>query len=170
MKKQKSTIAIVVICIILLLIAAYLLYSRPMTIQERYPMLTLDKCTELRGYYKIAGQTELTEFTIDKNSEAFETLCSLLYEQDYRRSLRDLLPSGTRYHATQPDDFEWEVFFHFEDVEFPDGSISSGPILRVQIWYGELDIHFDGEFLSCRTKEQETWAKEVLNIIKSVPA
>ena len=170
MKKRKSTIAIVVICIILLLIAAYLLYSRPMTIQERYPMLTLDKCTELRGYYKIAGQTELTEFTIDKNSEAFETLCSLLYEQDYRRSLRDLLPSGTRYHATQPDDFEWEVFFNFEDVEFPDGSISSGPILRVQIWYGELDIHFDGEILSCRTKEQETWAKEVLNIIKSVPA
>ena len=74
MKKRKSTIAIVVICIILLLIAAYLLYSRPMTIQERYPMLTLDKCTELRGYYKIAGQTELTDFTIDKNSEAFETL------------------------------------------------------------------------------------------------
>ncbi|MBR6562200.1 MAG: hypothetical protein IKK78_04235 [Oscillospiraceae bacterium] len=170
MKKRKSTIAIVVICIILLLIAAYLLYSRPMTIQERYPMLTLDKCTELRGYYKIAGQTELTEFTIDKNSEAFEMLCSLLYEQDYHRSLRDLLPSGTRYHATEPDDFEWEVFSHFEDVEFPDGSISSGPILRVQIWYGELDIHFDGEILSCRTKEQETWAKEVLNIIKSVPA
>lgn len=171
MKKRKSTIAIVVICIILLLIAAYLLYSRPMTIQERYPMLTLDKCSGITGSYFDGTGVAFEEFTIDKNSEEFEMLCSLLYEQDYRRSLRDLLPSGTRYHATtQPDEFQWDVFFHFEDVEFPDGSISSGPILRVQIWYGELDIHFDGEFLSCRTKEQETWAKEVLNIIKSVPA
>ena len=170
MKRLRTRKNVVILAVVLILAVAYLLYSRPMTIQERYPMLTLDKCTELRGYYKIAGQTELTEFTIDRNSEAFETLCSLLYVQDYSRSLRDLLPSGTRYHATEPDDFEWEVFFNFEDVELPDGSISSGGILRVQIWYGELDIHFDGEILSCRTKEQETWAKEVLKIIKSVPA
>lgn len=168
MKKLKTKKAVIMIFVILLLIAVYLFYSRPMTVQQRYPMLNLDKCTELRGYYKIDGQTELAEFTIDKNSEAFEILYDLLYEQSYHRSLRDLLPRETRIHPTEPGDFEWEVCFYFEDVVFSDGNIGSGGILRIQCWYGELDIHFDGEILSCYTNEQEAWAKEVLNTIQSV--
>lgn len=114
MKKLKTKKAVVVIFVILILIAAYLFYSRPMTIQQRYPMLSLDKCTELRGYYKIDGQTELTEFTIDKNSEEFEMLWGLLYDKDYHRSLKDLFPRGTRIHPTEPGDFEWEVYFHLK--------------------------------------------------------
>ena len=165
MKKLKMKKAVVVIFVILILIAAYLFYSRPMTIQQRYPMLSLDKCTELRGYYKIDGQTELTEFTIDKNSEEFEMLWGLLYDKDYYRSLKDLFPRGTRIHPTEPGGFEWEVYFHFEDVEFPDGNIGSGGILRIQCWYGELDIYFDDDMLSCHTNEQEAWAKEILSII-----
>ncbi|MBQ8564107.1 MAG: hypothetical protein IJ443_09515 [Firmicutes bacterium] len=166
MKKLKTKKAVILIAVTLLFIAAYLFYSRPMTIQQRYPMLNLDKCTELRGYYRLDGQVELTEFTIDKNCKEFEMLCDLLYEQDYRRSLRDLLPRGTRIHPTEPGDFEWEVFFYFENVALPDGNIGSGGILRIQCWYGELDIHFDGEILTCYTDEQETWAKDVLNIIQ----
>lgn len=168
MKKLKNKKAVIVISVMLLLLVVYLFYSRPMTIQQRYPMLKLDKCTELRGYYEISGQTAFTEFTIDKNSEEFEMLCSLLYAQDYRRSLRDLLPQGTLTHSTAPGDFEWEVYFRFEDVMLTDGNIGSGEILRIQYWYGELDIYFDGEKLSCHTNEQEAWAKEVLNAIQSV--
>lgn len=165
MKKLKAK-TVILIAAIFLCIAGYLFYSRPMTIQQHYPMLTLDKCTDLRGHYEIDGQTDFTEFTIDKNSEEFEVLCRLLYDQDYRRSLRNFLPRGTRIHPTESGDFEWEVYFHFEDVEFPDGNIGSGGILRIQYWYGELDIHFDGEMLSTHTKEQEAWAKEVLNAIQ----
>ena len=65
-----------------------------------------------------------------------------------------------------PEDFEWEVFFQFEDVAFPDGSHTSGRILRVDYWYGELDIHFYGDIVSCSTKQQESWAKTVLDIIQ----
>lgn len=166
MKKTKIYSTIIVITFILLFIAAYLFYSRPMTIQQRYPILTLDKCTELRGYFRLDRQEELTEFTIDKNSTEFKSLCDLLYEQDYRRSLKDLLPRGTRVHPTEPGDFQWEVSFYFEDIVFPDGSIGSGGILSIQSWYGELDIHFDGDVLSCYTNEQETWAKEVLALIQ----
>ncbi len=166
MKKLKTKKAVIMIAVVLFFIAGYLFYSRPMTIQQRYPMLTLDKCTELRGYYEIDEQVEFTEFTIDKNSEEFGILCNLLYEQSYRRSLRDLLPRGTRIHSTKPGDFEWEVYFYFEDVVLPDGNIGSGGVLRILSWYGELDIHFDGEVLSCYTNEQETWAKEVLNTIQ----
>ena len=166
MKKLKIKRIVNVIAVILLFIAAYLFYSRPLTIQQRYPMLNLDKCTELRGYFRLDGQEELTEFIIDKNSKEFEILCDLLYEQDYCRSLRDLLPRGTRIHPTESGAFQWEVSFHFEDIVFPDGSIGSGGILSIQSWYGELDIHFDGDVLSCHTSEQETWAKEVLNAIQ----
>ena len=165
MKKPKTKKAILMISVTVLLLAAYLIYSRPMTIQQRYPMLDLEQCTDLRGYYEIGGQGRI-EFTVDKNSEDFETLCTLLYEQAYRRSLKDLLPRGTRTHATQPGDFEWEVFFQFEDVAFPDGSHTSGRILRVDYWYGELDIHFYGDIVSCSTKQQEAWAKQVLDTIQ----
>ena len=165
MKKPKTKKAILMISVTVLLLAAYLIYSRPMTIQQRYPMLDLEQCTDLRGYYEIGGQGRI-EFTVDKNSEDFETLCTLLYEQAYRRSLKDLLPHGTRTYRVLPEDFEWEVFFQFEDVAFPDGSHTSGRILRVDYWYGELDIHFYGDIVSCSTKQQESWAKTVLDIIQ----
>lgn len=165
MKKPKTKKAFLLISVTVLLLAAYLIYSRPMTIQQRYPMLDLEQCTDLRGYYEIGGQGRI-EFTVDKNSEDFETLCTLLYEQAYRRSLKDLLPHGTRTYRVLPEDFEWEVFFQFEDVAFPDGSHTSGRILRVDYWYGELDIHFYGDIVSCSTKQQESWAKTVLDIIQ----
>ena len=165
MKKPKMKKAFLLISVTVLLLAAYLIYSRPMTIQQRYPMLDLEQCTDLRGYYEIGGKGR-TEFTIDKNSEDFETLCTLLYEQAYRRSLKDLLPRGTRTHVTQPGDFEWEVFFRFEDAVFPDGSHGSGGILRIAYWYGELDIYFDGEQLSCHTTQQESWAKTFLDAVQ----
>ena len=166
MKKLRTKRKVVIIAVLLLFVAAYLLYSRPMTIQQRYSMLTLDKCSGISGYYEDGTGVALKEFTIDKNSEEFEMLCDLLFEQEYSRSLRDLLPRGTRTHRTEPGDFQWEVYFHFEDIAFPDGSIGSGKTLRVESWYGDLDIYFDGEVLSCYTNEQETWAKEVLNIIR----
>ena len=165
MKKPKMKKAFLLISVTVLLLAAYLIYSRPMTIQQRYPMLDLEQCTDLRGYYEIGGQGR-REFTVDKNSEDFETLCTLLYEQAYRRSLKDLLPHGTRTYRVLPEDFEWEVFFQFKDVAFPDGSHTSGRILRIDYWYGELDIHFYGDIVSCSTKQQEAWAKTVLDIIQ----
>jgi len=166
MKKLKTQKAFIMLFVMLLFIAGYLFYSRPMTIQQRYPMLTLDKCTEIRGYYEVGAQAEMTAFTIEKDSEYFQKLCNLFYERNYRRSLRDILPRGTRIHRTEPDDFQWEVMFHFDTVELPDGNRGSGTLLRIQYWYGDLDIHFDGVTRSCHTSEQDAWAKEILDIIR----
>lgn len=156
---QKHKRLFIVIAVAVLLLAAYLFYSRPMTISQLYPMLTLDKCTEIRGYYSAGMKAaELTEFTIEQNSNEFQKLCSLFFEKNYRRSLKDILPKGTRFHRAEPDDFE--------DIELPDGNHGSGSMLHFQSWYGELDISFDGETHSCHTSEQEVWAKEVLDIIR----
>ena len=166
MKKGFMKKTAVATALIVLLFAAYFIYSKPVNISQLYPMLTLDKCTGISGCYADGTQAGLTEFTIDKGSEEFETLCSLLYDQDYHRSLRDLLPRGTRIHPTEPGDFQWDVHFCFEDVEFPDGSRGSGAMLHIQSWYGELDIDFNGETHAYRTSGQEVWSREVFDIIQ----
>ena len=166
MKRLRIKKIVVVLTIAVLLLTAYLIYSRPLTISQLYPILTLDKCTEIRGYYEIGTQAEQTEFAIEQNSEEFQKLCSMFYEQKYRRSLRDILLRGTRIHRTEPDDFQWDVYFYFEDIAFPDGSSGSCAMLHFLSWYGELDIYFDGKTHSCYTSEQEVWTKEVLDIIQ----
>ena len=166
MKKVHTKKIVIVAIVAVLLIVAYLFYSRPMTISQLYPMFTLDKCTEIRGYYEIGAKAEMSEFTIEKDSDEFQKLCALFWEQEYCRSLRDILPRGTRTHRTEPDDYQWDVYFYFEDITLPDGSTGSGAMLHFQSWYGELDIYFDGETYSCHTSEQEAWAKEILDIIQ----
>lgn len=166
MKKVRIKKTVIVIAMAVILLVAYLFYSRPMILSQLYPMITLDKCTEISGYYEVGAQAEPSEFYIEQNSGNFKQLCTLFFEQKYRRSLRDLFPRGTRIHRTEPNDFQWDVCFYFKDIEFPDGSVGTGAMLRFQNWYGELDVYFDGETYSCRTSEQEAWAKEVLEIIQ----
>lgn len=162
MKKK----AIAGILIAAVLFTAYFVYSWPKTLLQLYPMLTLDKCTEISGYYIVGTQTDPMEFVIEKDSPEFEKLFSQFYWKMYRRSVRDILPRSTRYHTPSPEDFQWDVCFSFEDVEFPDGSIGSGKMLHFHNWYGDLDIGFNGETYSCHTDEQEAWAETVLQLIQ----
>ena len=151
---------------VLFLFAIYLFYSRPMTVAQLYPMFTLDKCTGIGGYYNDGTQVDLTKFTIKHGSEEYEKMCTMFYEKEYRRKLTDILPRGTRSHRYEPGDFQWEVYFYFEDVEMPDGSRGSGPMLQFKSWYGDLDIFSVGENYSCYTNQQKDWEKEVLDLIK----
>lgn len=166
MKKVKNRKVVVMLAIVVLLAVVYLIYSRPMTIQQRYSMLTLEKCVELRGYYRVGQEQELTEVSFDKSNEEFSVLFDLLCEREYHRSLRDLVSRGTRVHVTEPEDFQWEVLFFFEDIALPDGTIGSGMILQIQNWYGELGISFGGESTEYYTDAQDEWAKEILAVIQ----
>ena len=169
MKIQLTKKAIVVIAALLLAAVAYGVYSRPMTIQQRYPMLTLDKCTGIQGYYQDDTHAELQEFSIDRNSEDFDKLWDLLYEREYRRSLKDLLVKGTRIHPSEPGNFRWDALFCFDTIELPDGNSAYGALLHFERWYdGELNIStVIGERKTCYyTDEQDTWAKEVFDIIR----
>ena len=167
MKKFKNRKAVVMLTVLLVLAAAYAFLSRPMTIQQRYPMLTLDKCTGIQGYYQDDTHTELQEFTIDRNSEDFERLWELLCERDYRWSAKGLLMKGTRYHPSERGNFQWEVYFCFDGIETPDGNGHSGTLLRFDRWYdGELNIEGIGESANYHTNEQDDWAKEIFDIIR----
>ena len=166
MKKTQKTKLLILIAVAVVILAAYLIYSRPMSLPQMYPMLTLDQCTEIHGYFRIEEQPEQTRFTVSASDEAFQDLCDTFYGRRYRRSLRSIFARGARYHRVEPGDFQWEVYFHFEDVELPDGSFGSGAMLHIQNWYGELDLYFDGERVSLHTDDEEAWCKEVLNLIR----
>ena len=156
---------VVVVCVAILLFAGYLFYSRPTTIEQRYPMLTLDKCILIYGNYYDGRGTALSEFSFAEDSEEYTKLCALFFEQEYRRSIRDIFPRGPRTHQPKPGDYEWKVSFLFKDIELPDGSVSD-VTLHFQNWYGELDIYVDREKYACNVREQEIWAKEVLDLIQ----
>lgn len=174
MKKQaftKTKSLITALVVVILLLVAYFIYSRPMTLSQINPLLPLDKCVGISGYYRTSDDAEgLLQFTIEADSEEFKELCSLFNEKTYRRSLKDLLPRGTRIHQTTGEfEFQWEVLFHFDTIAFPDGNAGSGPLLQIQYWYGELDIEnrvFEKERRICHTAEQDAWAKEILDIIR----
>ena len=166
--RKKKTVVMLLVTVLLLV--SWLVYSRPVTLSQLCPLLPLGECVGISGYYRTSDQTGgLTQFTVEAGSEEFRELCRLFGEKTYRRSLKDLLPRGTRIHQTTGKfEFQWEVWFHFDTVEFPDGNAGSGPLLQVQYWYGELDIKnrgFEEDIRSCHTTEQDTWAKEILDII-----
>ena len=55
--KRKMIIGII---LVILLFTTYSIYSRPKTLLDLYPMLTLDKCVEITGYYRVGEQEEET--------------------------------------------------------------------------------------------------------------
>ena len=150
----------------LFIVVIYLVYSRPKTVSQLYPVFTLDKCTGIEGYYHDGTQIDLTKFTIEHGSEEYEKMCAMFYENKYRRKITDILPRDARSHRYEPGDFQWEVYFCFKDIEMPDGSLGSGPMLQFKSWYGDLDIFSVGEYYSCYTDQQKEWEKEVLDLIK----
>lgn len=168
--RTKKTV--VMLALAVLLLVSYLIYSRPMTLSRLYPLLPLDQCVGISGYYRTTEQpgVELMQFTVEADSEEFQELCSLFNEKTYRRSLKNLFSRGTRYHPlTGEFEFQWEVWFHFDTIEFPDGNGGSGPLLQIQYWYGELEIEnmvWEKSRRISHTDDQDIWAKEILDIIQ----
>lgn len=145
------------IAVVIALLLGYSLFSRPMTLSQLYPMIKIDQCAEIKGYYGIGTQVNDTEFGFDRSDEDFWKLLMLFNEQEYRRSLKDLLPRTTKTHRAEGNnDFWWDVSLRFDEFTMPDGSISSG-FLRFHNWYGDLEIYFDGEAYACFTRESKLY-------------
>lgn len=166
MKKIRVTKKIVLLAVVVLAAAAWLICSRPMTLEQLYPRLKADKCTKIYVDYQTSEQRFLTEFTVEKGSEAFEELYELFYAgRTYRCSLKTIWPNSTRRHHMQPGDFMWQVRFQFEEVEQPDGSLV-GEIIHIYNWFGELDISANADRKRVfRTAGQDEWLQAVLDAI-----
>lgn len=171
LKRNKKKIfylrAVLCIAAAAALLLGYFLFSRPMTLSQLYPMIKIDQCSEVKGYYEIGLQEHETEFCFGRSDEEFWKLLMLFNEQEYRRSLKDLLPDTTKTHMLEgDDDFRWDVGLRFDEFTMPDGSTSSG-FLRFHNWYGDLEIYFDGEAYACFTAGQNIF-DPVLDLLKSI--
>ena len=50
-------------------------------------------------------------------------------------------------------------------VTLPDDSTSSGNILGIQNFFGDLTITVNGEIVSCSVENEKQWAQKIMDII-----
>ena len=171
---KKRVKAIIVVAVLLCAALCALVYTRPLTIEQRYPVLDLSQCTQIRGDYYDGTGTRLTQFVIEPEDPHFDGMLELLQSAGFRTRLENLIPfpRGAQTHLAREGDFQWSVMLRFEGVQFPGGDVGSGDMLHIRNFYGKIDLSFDGEQVSCTVKDQEQWLTDVMDIITqyAVPA
>lgn len=164
-RMKAAFIAAALLCIV---IAAFV-YTRPLTIEQRYPVLDLSQCTLIRGYFfeyqgALGPDSKTIQFTIAPDDPQFDEMIELLRSTAFETSLRNILPRGTKHHEYQDGDFEWMVTFQFEDVLFPNEDIV-GEVVRIHNDCGDVALCFQGEDVECSVKNQAQWVKDVMSIV-----
>lgn len=171
MKKHSKWIVLIALCAA---VVFALIYTRPQTLEQRYPMLDFAECTEIYGHYYQYGKTnELVHIAVKSEDRHFAELVSLLTAPAYKTSLSNLLPrGGVSYTPVSDGDFYWTVYFYFDNVVFPDGNTGRGMILSVDNRLGELRLDFveqDGGYIKCTVDGQEALLQRVMDIIALYP-
>jgi len=150
-------------------IAFGLFYTRPLTIEQRYPFLDFSKCIQIRGYLHSygddSGEIEDQQFIITPDQPHFEQLIASVRSAEFKTELSNLLPDGTKFHRYEDGDFKWNVTMRFDDTEFPNGEISRGDFLRIENFFGDLELHFGGENIDCTVSDKQQWVKDIMDII-----
>ena len=160
---------IVFLGILALLIAAALIYTRPMSLQE-LGKVDLAQCNSITGYYRRVPDTDFTSFELSTEDERCSQLIDLFAQQKYRRSLINLLSlSGGSIHQPKDGDFIWDLSFNFGPTDFPDGSTGKGTFIQCRDFYGTLSIFtaIDGKTLRCTTSDQAAFLQQAYDIISS---
>lgn len=159
---------------LLLILAACLWYTRPMTLQQLCPDLPLDQVTGVSGWYRIPGpEAELQAFHLDQDQT--DTLLTLVTAQTFRRSLANFLPQGNVRFASgiipfdSDGDFSWIVNFEWRDEPIPgkNGNGHTGALLELEDFYGELTVQpfFSQKYCEVRSPNFSQWRYEVFSII-----
>ena len=114
---MNKLLKIVVPLLVLFIVA--LIYTRPQTIEQRWELPDFSECSQISGRYYIYDEADDhdkvdTEFVITPDDPAFDELLGLVKEAGFKTRLRNLLPSGTKYHSYREGDFRWEVYLYFD--------------------------------------------------------
>ena len=169
MKKYRRGLA-VILALIVLLAAAWFLYTRPMTLSQLYPELKLGDCDEITCAYDYAADPERLPMEHDKyslgaDSEKYRQLCTLFQEQKYRRSLKNLLRLGGRRYSVRPGDTLWTVGFLFGKTEAENGHTKYEHYFQLSTMLGELDLSYDGQLTTCFIADRKAWSKTVYQLL-----
>lgn len=150
-------------------------YTQETTVQGHVPELDPALCQSITARYFIHGERQpeegMKEVTIRPGDPAFDQLVELVRNQKFARSLAGLLPRNGRSTRVEDGDFRWELLFDFDTViETPDGNGHSGQLLRIESWFGTLDLtfaHLDETWRDASTGNKTAWSAQVLETIQS---
>lgn len=162
--KTKRIGFIIAAAVVLVLAAAWLWYTRPMTLGQFCPGVDLSRCTEIRGTYRLQGSDPVSVSLTPEDPE-FDALLAQLRDRGFRRSVWGLLSSGAvKTHAGYSEkDTCWDVQLIFDEpVTLANGEASSGSLIWFDNFYGSVDLHFAGqEWNRISTADKQSWLLDV---------
>ena len=143
-----------------------------MTLEQSCPGIDLSECRKISISYSRyieedgGGHYDQDTFDLLPGDPAFSAALELLQDRSFRRSLLSLLPRGGQTHRAVSGDFRWYLGLCFENVPLPDGGTGSGCMLRLDNFYGALEISFDAETWQARTGGQTQWLSDVMAVLE----
>ena len=160
---MKKYVGIGLAVLVLAVLAAGLWYSRPLTIEELCPGIHLEACTEVRFDYNTFDTQEMADCTqsLRLEGEDLPPLLELLRGRKFRRSPIFWPTEGGKTHLWREGDFRWYLSLAFEDVPVKGGT-GSGFMLRLDNFFGELKMSFDGDTWRVTTADQEQWVADMM--------
>ncbi|MBR0139534.1 MAG: hypothetical protein IJM17_04525 [Firmicutes bacterium] len=163
MKKRSKTRIILLAALVCALVFACA-YTRPMTAEERWPVLDLSRCTRIRcSYWDHINDS--AEYYIEKGEPGFDEIVLLIGNTPFRAKLSTLFERGTRYRRLEEGDVSWSLNFRFEDVHMPNGDTVSGEVLGAGGLADDIWLMFDGDVIRCGTADQKQWCEKVVSLI-----
>lgn len=168
---RKKHVRIGFAALVLAVLAAGLWYSRPLTIEELCPGIQLGACTGAVADYTSYSGPGAAEETLNLpiEGDGLPPLLELLQGRKFRRPPL-FLPAGRRgSHTIRAGDFKWHMGLAFEDVPVRGGT-GSGFVVRLDNFFGELELSFDDKIWRVGTPDQEQWAADVLAQLQAASA
>lgn len=149
---MKKRVKAAVLAAIVLCAAFALIYTRPRTLAQRYPLVDLADCTSIEGDYSV-WQGDQAHFAIEPGDPDFDAMLELLRSAAFWTRLANLFPAGTKYHHNAEGDFRWTVTLRCGDVTLADGSVLRDAPIMIDNFYGDTELCFDGRTTRCTAKD-----------------
>lgn len=166
MKKKRARAAL---AIAVLLAAAWLWYTRPMTLERLCPGIDLSECRRISGYYQLPGDAGLSGFDLTPEDPGFAPLLAQFQGRTFRRSVRGLLSrSGGAHAGLSPKDTRWDAYLDFDAVSLPGGGTVSGSLLWFDNFFGTVDIGFAGRsWRQVSTPDKARWVSDIQALLSA---
>ena len=154
---------IVLLGILAVLVLAALIYMRPMTLEAMFGLDITQSELVYTDYLTVSidepGRSVESSEWLLRGEERTETLISLLSQQKFRRSLRNLLP------REQTSDMPQNNLIFDADFSFNDGQ----DYLYFQSSFGQLNLFSTtgNNLMLCTTSRQKEFLQQVYDMLSS---
>lgn len=156
---MKKKLGLPLIAVGILLAAAWLWYTRPLTLEELCPDFDISTCAKISITYQTAGGPFVEDKLVEllPGNPQFEDLLTSLEGHSFSRSLlRQLLPVE-KAHTWREGDFWWKL-----SLSSPHGTVEGGwKTVMFDNFFGSLTLYGD-DVLPVRTAQQKGWLNKVL--------